>query len=156
MHFIKNCPKWPGWPHGFTKKGCTLCCYIKGRIWFIDRAASHMIGWVWKSEGDFSVFIRPLTAGPLLGVPSLFSADTTTAEKKKPRCLFFLSESSDHGYFWLSCTTVSCSLTHLCQQTHAKGALGESLTCLSSNSKRLISSFAWNEVNAEYSFPFPY
>lgn len=88
MHFIENCPKWPGWPHGFTKKGCTLCCYIKGRIWFIDKAASHMIGRCESQTGDFGVFMRPLTAGSLLGVPNLSSANTTTAGKKMP-CLFF-------------------------------------------------------------------
>lgn len=122
MHFIKNCPKWPGWPHGFTKKGCTLCCYIKGRIWFIDKAASHMIGRCENQTGDFGVFMRPLTAGSLLGVPNLSSANTTTAGKKTHVVCFFVSQSSNHGYFWLSCATVSGSLTRVSTDARESGS----------------------------------
>lgn len=114
-----------------------------------------MIGRCESQTGDFGVFMRPLTAGSLLGVPNLSSANTTTAGKKSHVVCFFLPQSSNHGYFWLSCATVSCSLTHVCQRTHAKGApvtLRQSFTWSSLRLKRLTSSFAWNEVNAQYFF----
>lgn len=41
-----------------------------------------MIGRCENQTGDFGVFMRPLTAGSLLGVPNLSSANTTTAGKK--------------------------------------------------------------------------
>lgn len=116
-----------------------------------------MIGWCENQTGDFGVFMRPLTAGSLLGVPNLSSANTTTAGKKTHVVCFFVSQSSNHGYFWLSCATVSGSLTHVCQRTHAKAApvtLRQSFTWSSLRLKRLTSSFAWNEVSAQYFLPF--
>lgn len=119
MHFIENCHKWAGWPHGFTKKGCTLCCYIKGRIWFIDKAASHVIGRCESQTGDFGVFMRPLTAGSLLGVPNLSSANTTTAGKKKPCCLFF-STSEFKSWLFLAFLCYCKLLFDTCVSTDAR------------------------------------
>lgn len=48
-----------------------------------------MIGRCESQTGDFGVFMRPLTAGSLLGVPNLSSANTTTAGKKNAMFVFF-------------------------------------------------------------------
>lgn len=156
MHFIKNYPKWPGWLHGFTKKGCTRCGYIKGRIWFIDKEASHMIGWCENQRGTLVCLYDCWPLGFCWVCPISSQLIQHKKKKKKKFCLFFLPQSSIYGYFWLPCATVSCSLTHLCQRARHGSlmTLWQSFTRSSLSLKRLTSLFDWNEVNAQYSLSF--